>query len=78
MAVRQFGQRRHIGHLAQGIRRRFQKQHFGVGADGGGPFGGVGLRHKADVDAEAADVAANQPGGSAKQAAAGNQMVARA
>ena len=78
VVVRQFGQFFQIGHFVQRIGRRFQKQHFRVGADGFFPFGHIGLRYEGNFNAETRDMARQQACGGAEQAAAADQMVARA
>ena len=76
-AVRQFCQGFQVGHFAQGVGRRFQKQQFGVGFDGGFPFVHIGRRHMAHFDTEFGDDVIDKANGRTEQAAAGNHMIAR-
>ena len=47
--------RRHVGHLGERIRRRFQKQHSGVGLDRRLPLGRTGCRHIGRINAKFLD-----------------------
>ena len=72
-----FGDGFNIRRFAQRVGRRFQKEHFGIGAHRAAPLADVGLRNKADFNAEAGKMSRDEACGCAEQAAAADQMVAR-